>query len=120
MKRIFMAFCGGFLVSVMTAGSVWAQGAARTSATRDKNFEVVETTIAEIHRAIKSKELTATQLVSMYLARIKAYNGTCVSEPQGILGPITPIPHAGQINALMTLNLRPRARKEWGFDDRKA
>ena len=56
----------------------------------------------------------------MYLARIKAYNGTCVNEPQGILGPVTPIPHAGALNALMTLNLRPAARKKWGFDDRKA
>ena len=56
----------------------------------------------------------------MYLARIKAFNGTCVSEPQGILGPVTPIPHAGSINALMTLNLRPASRKAWGFDDRKA
>jgi Asp-tRNA(Asn)/Glu-tRNA(Gln) amidotransferase A subunit family amidase len=38
----------------------------------------------------------------------------------GILGPITTIPHAGQINALSTLNLRPSARKTWGFDERKA
>src|SRR5262249_60571623 len=46
--------------------------------------------------------------------------GRCVNEPQGILGPVTPIPHAGSINALMTLNLRPSTRKQWGFDDRKA
>ena len=38
----------------------------------------------------------------------------------GILGPITTIPHARQINALSTLNLRPAARKTWGFDERKA
>ena len=56
----------------------------------------------------------------MYLARIKAYNGTCVNEPEGILGPVSPIAHTGAINALMTLNLRPAARKKWGFDDRKA
>jgi Asp-tRNA(Asn)/Glu-tRNA(Gln) amidotransferase A subunit family amidase len=86
----------------------------------DKQFQIVEATIADIHRAIKSKRLTSTQLVNMYLARIKAYNGTCVSEPQGILGPVSPIPHAGALNALMTLNLRPAARKKWGFDDRKA
>ena len=36
----------------------------------------------------------------MYLARIKAYNGTCVKEPEGILGRIETIPNAGQINAL--------------------
>src|SRR5437016_10282890 len=85
-----------------------------------RKFAIVEATIADIHKAIRSKQLTATQLVNMYLARIKAYNGTCVNESQGILGPVSPIPHAGAINALMTLNLRPAARKKWGFDDRKA
>ena len=39
-------------------------------------------------------QITSTELVKLYLARIKAYNGTCVSQPEGILGPITPIPHA--------------------------
>jgi len=86
----------------------------------EKKLEIVEATIADIHNAIRAKQLTATQLVNMYLARIKAYNGRCVNEPQGILGPVTPIPHAGSINALMTLNLRPATRKQWGFDDRKA
>src|ERR1043166_3970670 len=85
-----------------------------------KKFQIVEATIADIHKAIKSQQLTSTQLVNMYLARIKAYNGTCVNEPQGILGPVSPIPHAGALNALMTLNLRPVARTKWGFDNRKA
>jgi Asp-tRNA(Asn)/Glu-tRNA(Gln) amidotransferase A subunit family amidase len=97
------------------AGMAQAQPAAA-----GKKFQIVEATIADIHKAIRSKQLTATQLVNMYLARIKAYNGTCVNEPEGILGPVTPISHAGAINALMTLNLRPAARKKWGFDDRKA
>src|SRR5262249_38761641 len=93
---------------------------AQAEAALNKKFEVVEATIADIHNAIRAKQITATDLVNMYLARIKAYNGTCVEEPQGILGPVSPIAHAGQINALMTLNLRPAARKKWGFDDRKA
>jgi amidase len=42
-------------------------------------------------------------------------NGTCVDEPQGILGPITPVARAGQINALATLNLRLDPRVERGF-----
>jgi amidase len=96
-------------------GSAQAQPAGA-----DRKFEIVEATIADIHKAIRSKQLTATELVSKYLARIKAYNGTCVNQPQGILGPVSPIPNAGNINALMTLNLRPAARKRWGFDDRKA
>lgn len=84
------------------------------------SFELEEATIAEIHRAILSKQITSTDLVNAYLERIKAYNGTCVNEPEGILGPISTIPNAGKINALMTLNLRPAARVAWGFDERKA
>src|SRR4030095_11199614 len=45
---------------------------------------------------------------------------TCATERQGILGPVTTIPRAGQINALSTLNLRPATRERWGFDARKA
>src|SRR5882757_6466230 len=83
-------------------------------------FHLQEATIADIQSAIMNKQLTSTELVKLYLNRIKAYNGTCVKQPQGILGPIETIPHAGQINALSTLNLRPAVRKAMGFDDRKA
>ena len=83
-------------------------------------FDVQEATIAQIQAALQKKQITTVGLVEAYLRRIKAYNGTCVNEPQGILGPITTIPKAGQINALSTLNLRPAAREKWGFDARKA
>ncbi|MEJ1963203.1 MAG: amidase family protein [Gammaproteobacteria bacterium] len=83
-------------------------------------FEVAEASIADIQSALLSKRVTTVQIVRAYLARIKAYNGTCVKQPQGILGVIEPVPNAGQINALMTLNLRPAARRQMGFDDRKA
>jgi Asp-tRNA(Asn)/Glu-tRNA(Gln) amidotransferase A subunit family amidase len=83
-------------------------------------FHLNEATIADIQSAILSKRLTSTALVELYLKRIKAYNGTCVNEPQGILGPITTRAHAGQLNALSTLNLRPTARRAWGFEERKA
>src|SRR5438552_15482606 len=73
-----------------------------------------------MQQAIRSKQITATALVKLYLARIKAFNGTAVAQPEGILGPIKANPHAGQLNALCTLNLRPAARRAWGFDDRKA
>ena len=85
-----------------------------------KKFQIEEATIEDIHNAIKSGEITATDLVQMYLERIKAYNGVCVNEPEGILGPISTIPNAGQLNALQTLNLRPDTREAMGFDDRKA
>jgi amidase len=83
-------------------------------------FHLQEARIADIQRAIMAKEISSVGLVDLYLKRIKAYNSACVSEPMGILGPITTIPHAGQINALSTLNLRPAARKARGFDERKA
>src|SRR5215472_10294173 len=94
--------------------------AAIGNAQRPPSFDVQEATIADIQRALQSKRITTVGVVELYLKRIRAYNGTCVNQPQGILGPVTLIPHAGQINALMTLNLRPAARKAWGFDDRKA
>jgi len=98
-------------VAMTTAGA--AQNARAT-------FHLQDATIAQIQQAIQSGRITTVGLVQLYLKRIKAYNGTCVNEPQGILGPITTIPRAGQINALSTLNLRPATRKTWGFDDRKA
>ena len=48
-------------------------------------FPVEETTIAKIQAAIVARKLTATELVKLYLARIKAYNGQSVEMPQGLL-----------------------------------
>jgi amidase len=83
-------------------------------------FHLQEASIRDIQRAILARQITSVGLAELYLKRIQAYNGTCVDQPLGILGPITTIPHARQINALSTLNLRPAARRKWGFDDRKA
>jgi amidase len=105
--------------------SVWlllamAAGGKALAQTARPTFTVEEATISDIQRALREKRVTTVGLVELYLRRIKAYNGTCVNEPQGILGPITTIAHARQINALSTLNLRPAARMKWGFDSRKA
>jgi amidase len=85
-------------------------------------FQVEEATIEDIQAAILRGELTSTGVVQLYLKRIQAYNGTCVNQPDGALGlgPITPIKNAHQLNALMTLNLRPATREKLGFDRRKA
>jgi Asp-tRNA(Asn)/Glu-tRNA(Gln) amidotransferase A subunit family amidase len=107
-------------IALLVAATLALGGAVQAQPAADRKFEVVEATIADIHQAIRSKQLTATDLVNLYLARIKAYDGTCVEEPQGILGPVSPVAHAGNINSLMTLNLRPAARKAWGFGERKA
>ena len=91
-------------------------------AAQPARFQIEETTIEDIQAAILRGELTSTQVVQRYLNRIRAYNGTCVNQPEGILGqaPITPIPNAHQLNALITLNLRPATRQMWGFESRKA
>jgi amidase len=97
-------------------------GAAQQSAPQrgPARFHLQDSTIAGIQQAIRTNQITTVGVVELYLKRIKAYNNTCVSEPAGILGPITTIPHARQINAISTLNLRPATRKALGFDDRKA
>src|SRR5262245_13637263 len=89
--------------------------------TQTAKFQIEEATIEDIQAAILRGELTSTRLVQLYLNRIKAYNGTCVNQPDGILGagPITPIKNAHQLNALMTLNLRPAMLEKLGFDPRK-
>ena len=56
----------------------------------------------------------------MYLARIKAYDGPCVKMPDGLLGSFTTIKHAGQINSMITVNLRPLNRMALGLSDHKA
>ncbi len=83
-------------------------------------FVLEEATIPSIQEAIKAKQLTSTDLVKAYLTRIKAYNGTAVKEPEGILGKIETIPRAGKINSLGTLNLRPAALRAWGFPAKMA
>jgi amidase len=85
-------------------------------------LQIEEASIEDIQAAILRGELTSTRVVQLYLNRINAYNGTCVNQPDGILGlgPITPIKNAHQLNALMTLNLRPARREKLGFDARKA
>src|SRR3954465_5072879 len=85
-------------------------------------FQIEEASIEDIQAAIVKGELTSTRVVQLYLNRIKAYNGTCVRQPDGVLGagPIAPIKNAHQLNALMTLNLRPATREKLGFDPRKA
>ena len=105
---------------VSILATVLAAAAAGSHARAAETFHIEEATIADIQNAILAKRVTATQIVKMYLERIKVYDGPCVNEPYGILGPVTTIPHAKGINSLSTLNLRPAARKQWGFDDHHA
>ena len=94
------------LVTPYAASEVKAQSA----------FHLEEATIGDVHRAIRAKQITAEQLVSLYFKRIEAYNGTCVkgdidSVTGLMLGDLTPIENAGQINAYVTLNVRGQRSK---------
>src|SRR6516165_3504662 len=109
LRKLALASLASFIL--LTPTLVTAQTAS---------FRIEEATIEDIQGAIMRGELTTTRLVQLYLNRIKAYNGTCVNQPDGVLGTITPIKHAHQLNALMTLNLRPASRERLGFDPRKA
>jgi amidase len=121
LRQTFLVTVSAIAAALLLAGCEQA-GSTAPAATKPARgeFHLVEARIADIHAAMLAHELTATELVKLYLARIKAYNGTCVEEPEGILGPIKTIANAGQINALQTLNLRPAARAKWGFDERKS
>jgi amidase len=107
MKRHITIIC---IVALTVPGPVAAAQPA---------FRIEEATIDGIQSAIKAGALTSTDVVKMYLARIKAYDGPCVTQPEGVLGPFTTIKKAGQINSLITVNLRPAARASYGFDARK-
>jgi len=97
------ALCAAHLAVVATAASA-------------PRFHLEDATIVDVHRAIRAKEITAEQLVQHYFKRIEAYNGTCVKgevDPATglMLGEITPIENAGQVNAYMTLNIRGKRSK---------
>src|SRR6478609_1870375 len=83
-KSVAMLFAVPVLLIVMLASPM---------ASAQASFDVMEATIDDIQNAIRSRRITATELVNLYLQRIKAYNGVCVNQPQGILGPISTIPH---------------------------
>ena len=85
-------------------------------------FHLEETTIADVYRAFRAKEITAEQLVQLYFQRIEAYNGTCVHgavDPATglMLGEITPVENAGQVNAYITLNIRGKRSKTDAADN---
>jgi Asp-tRNA(Asn)/Glu-tRNA(Gln) amidotransferase A subunit family amidase len=113
-RRGAVAVALGCIIAA-TAGQGIAFGASPKA-----SFHIEEATISDIQAAILSKQITTVDVVNLYLSRIKAYNGTCVVMPNGLLGPISLIPHAGQLNALGTLNLRPATRVAMGFDDHHA
>src|SRR5438105_5842780 len=104
------------MIAIGVASLLTPSAASAASAAPGWHFHLEEATIADVHRAIRAKQITATQLVNLYFKRIEAYNGTCVKgdiDPATglMLGDLTPIENAGQVNAYMTPNIRGRRSK---------
>src|SRR5262249_19505690 len=103
---------GGYMLSTRMIRAIGASTAIALISTSallaesTSKFQIEEATIDTIQSAIRKGDVTSTQVVEMYLKRIKAYDGPCVAQPEGPLGPFTTMAHAGQINSLITLNLR--------------
>jgi amidase len=110
-------FCFAMAVLGIGAASLVApRFDSEAHAAQAGRFHLEEATIADVQRAIRTKQITATQLVNLYFKRIEAYNGTCVKgdvDPAtGLMfGDLTPIENAGQVNAYMTLNIRGKRSK---------
>ena len=64
MQKQFMAGATAFLSLALTQSTASAQA-----------FHLQEATIAQVHAAIRSGQLTCLQLVQMYIKRARAYNG---------------------------------------------
>ena len=85
MRTALLLIASLALTAVMIPVFAW-QRPARTQ----KKFEPVETTIAEIHQAMRSGKITCRQLVEAYLKRIDAYdqatklNSIVIINPQAL------------------------------------
>jgi hypothetical protein len=75
-----------------------------TTQAASNTFHLEEASIADIQATIPGKRLTATELVKLYLARVKAYNGTCVTTSDESPG------YQDKKNTLETTH------KEWSLD----
>ena len=71
-KQISVPRC--YRVSVFTLHPSWPIKGEVPMAKSIGPFNVLETTIDDIHSAYKSGQLTSHQLVQMYLDRIEAYD----------------------------------------------
>src|SRR5262245_46126888 len=88
----------GIGLALLVALSVTSKATAQPT----WRFHLEEASLADVHRAIRAKQITAEQLVGLYFKRIAAYNGTCVKgdvDPDSglMFGDLTPIENAGQL-----------------------
>jgi Asp-tRNA(Asn)/Glu-tRNA(Gln) amidotransferase A subunit family amidase len=101
--RLVLASVGPCLVLALGATGCRQQPAPSTAreqtAQTAEAFEVVETTIRDIHSAIRSNRLTCRDLVQAYVDRAAAYNGNCtrlVTENGGATPAVPGVVRAGK------------------------
>jgi Asp-tRNA(Asn)/Glu-tRNA(Gln) amidotransferase A subunit family amidase len=110
------------IVFLLGIGVIAGEPVSAADPASEHRFRLEEATIVDVHRAIRSGQITAEQLVNLYFKRIEAYNGTCVQgarDPENGLmyGDITAIANAGQLNAYLTLNIRGRRSRTDSIDN---
>ncbi len=83
---------------VVVATCFLAFGQSLPAASAGKKFHLEEATIADIHNAIHTNQITCQELVQLYINRAKAYNGVCnqlVTEDGGSIPPAPGVVRAG-------------------------
>jgi len=65
-------------------------GTSQGEGEKDTKFELVEASISDIHKAIKTGQATCTEIVQQYIDRAKAYNGVCTQLTTEDGAPIPP------------------------------
>ena len=73
-------------LAAATIGAAQESTSTRSTTSGRAAFHLEDATIADLQQAIVSGQITTVGLVELYLKRIKAYNGTCVRQPDGVLG----------------------------------
>jgi len=82
LKRCLTIWVAAISLLNIVPGIIYAQVAKPPSAGKapaPSKFHLEEARIEDIHRAIKSRQITCEQVVQAYLNRIRAYDGMCVA-----------------------------------------
>ena len=82
LKRCLTIWVAAISLLNIVPAIIYAQVAKPPSAAKapaPSKFHLEEARIEDIHRAIKSRQITCEQVVQAYLNRIRAYDGMCVA-----------------------------------------
>src|SRR4051812_2527463 len=95
--------CSSWLPATLTALACFGAIAPASAAGK---FHLEEATIADIHEAIQSGEITCKGLVQAYMDRVKTYNGACTALVTDKGGPIPPAKGAVRTGAPLSFPTR--------------